>query len=113
MSGLMRSGFIKKTIYMVQRQEDSDDNDFIMVIADHRIHQEGLNGWHIEQTNNRSYRPDVVFDVKGKININMQHIKDTLEVECKEEGGKFIIPYQEYNRIKLELRDPSYSSEEE
>lgn len=43
----------------------------------------------------------------------MQNIKETLEVECKEEGGRFIIPFQEYNRVKEELKDPSESSEEE
>lgn len=43
----------------------------------------------------------------------MQNIKETLEVECKEEAGRFIIPFEEYNRIKEELKDPSDSSDDE
>lgn len=61
MSSTIRNGFTKKTIYMMQLPEETDDNEFIMVIADPRINQQGLAGWHIEQSNNKSYRPDVVF----------------------------------------------------
>lgn len=61
MTSTARSGFSKKTIYMMQLPGETDENEFIMVIADPRIHQQGLNGWHIEQSTNRSYRPDVVF----------------------------------------------------
>ena len=90
-----------------------DEYQFVMAIADSKTHHQGLHGWQIEQSSNKNYRPDVVFEVKEKIVINMQFIKETLDVECKEEGGRFIIPFEQYNRIKEELKDPSESSEDE
>lgn len=75
MSTTMKNGFSKKTIYMIQLNSNTEENNFIMVIADPRIQQEGLHGWQIEQSNNRTYRPDIVFEIKGKIVINPQNIK--------------------------------------
>jgi hypothetical protein len=47
MSTTMKNGFSKKTIYMIQMNTSSEENNFIMVIADPRIQQEGLHGWQI------------------------------------------------------------------
>lgn len=61
MSATMKNGFSRKTIYMIQLPDNSEESNFIMVIADPRIQQQGLNGWQIEQSNNRTHRPDIVF----------------------------------------------------
>lgn len=78
MSSLLRNGFTKKLIFLLKPEQDPEDAEFTMVLADPKIYQELGEGYHIEQSNSKNYHPDVAFENKEVVKIVMENIRETI-----------------------------------
>ncbi len=106
---LNRLPLVHKTIFAI-RGDSEDVEDFLLAIADPKIKNEDGEGRIIEQSSSKLYSPEVVFDAKGVVHIRRVNVLETIEVQCREDGMRFIIPLEEYKRISYEISNDPESS---
>lgn len=74
---LHRPPLVHRTIFAL-RGDSEEVEDFLLVIADPKIKNEDGTGRIIEQSNSKAFHPEVIFDVKGAVDIRSENILETM-----------------------------------